>query len=37
MYQSEGAENVMQEHGMSTAPGLREYMGRATAALGESK
>jgi hypothetical protein len=34
MYRAEGAENVMQGHGMQMAPGLWEYMGRARAALG---
>lgn len=33
MYKTEGAENVMQGHGMRTAPGLWEYMGRAREAL----
>ena len=33
MYRSEGAENVMAGYGMELAPGLWEYMGRATAAL----
>jgi DNA-binding transcriptional MerR regulator len=35
MYKTEGAENVMQGHGMQMAPGLWEYMGQAKAALGE--
>ena len=34
MYKTEGAENVMQGHGMQMAPGLWEYMGKARAALG---
>ena len=37
MYKSEGAENVMHGNGMDMAPGVWEYMGRATAALGESQ
>lgn len=33
MYREEGADNVVQAHGMSMAPGLWAYMGRARAAL----
>jgi MerR family transcriptional regulator, thiopeptide resistance regulator len=33
MYRSEGPEKVMSSHGMSMAPGLWEYMGKAQAAL----
>lgn len=35
MYREEGAENVMAQHGVSMAPGLWEYMGRAGAVLRE--
>jgi DNA-binding transcriptional MerR regulator len=31
MYRSEGGDRVMERHGMSTAPGLWEYIGRARA------
>lgn len=33
MYAGEGADSVMASHGMQMAPGLWEYVGRATAAL----
>ena len=33
MYRSEGAESVVERHGMEMAPGLWEYMNRASAAL----
>ena len=33
MYRSEGAENIMQQHGMSVPPGLWEYMGQARQAV----
>jgi hypothetical protein len=32
MYRSEGPDRVMERHGMSLAPGLWEYIGRARAA-----
>jgi hypothetical protein len=34
LYRGEGPANVMSSHGMSMAPGLWEYMGKARAALG---
>ncbi len=34
LYRGEGPVNVMSSHGMSMAPGLWEYMGKARAALG---
>ena len=33
MYQVEGADSVLAQHGVGMPPGLWEYMGRATAAL----
>jgi DNA-binding transcriptional MerR regulator len=33
MYRTEGAENVLQQQGMETKPGLWEYMGLASAVL----
>lgn len=37
MYRTEGAENVLQGHGMQMAPGLWGYMGKARAALQEAR
>lgn len=37
MYRTEGPENVMAQHGMSTTPGLWEYMGKATQALRKTR
>jgi len=34
LYRGEGAQSVMASHGMQMAPGLWEYMGQASAALG---
>ena len=34
MYRQEGGENITAGHGMQTAPGLWEYMARASATLG---
>ena len=36
MYREEGAQNVMATHGVQTAPGLWEYMGRAAVVLRET-
>jgi DNA-binding transcriptional MerR regulator len=33
MYRAEGGESLMHQHGVSTPPGLWEYMGRARAAV----
>ena len=36
LYRQEGGENVMSAHGMETAPGLWDHVGKASAALRSS-